>query len=176
MYFCMQAKKVKAESAQSLPVVEVLVVITITTALLLGVIVATNPLGNILSKNTTPQHTQSYKFPTLEQAREVIVGGMSFTTAMNDFPQVIGGYMAPYQTPKVGEAFYLEVDLRDRLAPITKVIAKIEGQNPKEIPMKLLDGTEQDGTWGAIWEYTGDDQIKIISYDEKNNTTEVGIQ
>lgn len=175
----MQSKKKRIESAQvsSLPVVEVLVVITITTALLLGVIIATNPLGTLLSSNQNTSYTPPHiPFPSLDQARERVVGGMSFTTAMNDFPQVIGGYIAPYQKAKVGDPFYLEVALRDRIAPITEVIARIEGQEPRDIPLKLIDGTEQDGTWGAVWEYTGDTQIKIISYDEKNNVTEVGIQ
>lgn len=172
----MITKEKQSQNAAYFPVVEVLVVITITTALLLGIIIATNPLGNLLSSNQGTQQPVFQPFPTLDQAREVIHGGMSFTTAMNDFPQVIGGYIAPYHKPNVGDPFYLEVDLRDRVAPITDVIARIEGQNPKDIPMKLIDGTEQDGTWGAVWEYTGDTQIKIISYDEKKNVTEVGIQ
>lgn len=175
----MQSKKKKAVSApvSTLPVVEVLVVITITTALLLGVVIATNPLGVLLSSNTSQTQSHTLQaFPALDQAKQVVQGGMSFTTAMNDFPQVLGGYVAPYHKPQVGDPFYLEVTIRDRVARVTEVIARIEGNNPRDIPMKLIDGTEQEGTWGAVWEYTGDPQIKIISFDEKNNVTEVGIQ
>ena len=178
--FCMQqkVKKVISVHEESLHPVEVLVVIAITTALLLGVIVATNPLGRLLtSKGSIPSTSESAPFPTLSEARKAIHGGMSFATAMNEFPQIIGGYIAPYETPPaIGDPFYLEVTLRDRLAPITRVIAKIEGQISQEIPLTLIDGTEQDGTWGGVWRYTGDPQLKIISYDQKNNKTEVGIQ
>lgn len=165
----------KVHNDSSLPVVEVLVVITITTALLLGVIISTNPLGKLLGATTT-QQPSTPPVPQLSNAKEVIPGGMPFATAMNEFPQVIGGYIAPYHAPQVGDPYYIEVSIRDRVAPVTKVIAKIEGQIAQEIPLTLIDGTQQEGTWGALWNYTGTRSVKIISYDEKNNTTEVGVQ
>ena len=166
----------KVHNDSSLPVVEVLVVITITTALLLGVIISTNPLGKLFGTNTNLHSVQEAPVPQLSNAREVIPGGMSFATAMNEFPQVIGGYVAPYHAPQVGDPYYIEISIRDRIAPVTKVIAKMEGQIAQEIPLTLIDGTQQDGTWGALWNYTGTHSVKIISYDEKNNTTEVGVQ
>lgn len=183
------SSKSSPSSKSNKTVLELIILLVII--LIIGIVVLLSPLSPFASSSPSkfsfllPSKESSAPSPSpLPTPRPIPHGEIGFSVGQSDktVPQFGKGSLNPYD-PELNSTQTISVAVKFE-SPISSVTATVttDNQTSDPIPLSLVSGTYQDGTWQGSWVvtdsylFTYSLVLEANSQDHRQNSTEITLR